>query len=244
MGVQAALKDIQSGFLSATTHTANNTLIEEALDKALDRTGNTNNAMVVNFDMGLNRIINLDATPVSPFDATSKQYVDDILETNNSAAAEAAASAAAALQSEINASVSESNAQASAISASTSAVNAAASETNAAASEATSSANASTTTTNAINAANSETNAAQSAAEALVSEQNAAISAFEAGMAAQAALDPARFLVDTDFATIGGVDDDFGGLDIMGADFANENVASPRSSLSLSTGDYDYGSVA
>jgi hypothetical protein len=78
MGVQVTLKDIQSGFLSATTHTANNTLIEEALDKALDRTSNVNNAMAVDLDMGLNYINNVrEAT--SDFQATNKRQVEDLV---------------------------------------------------------------------------------------------------------------------------------------------------------------------
>lgn len=59
MGVPLNLKDIQSGFLTASAHTANNTLIEEALDKALDRTGATNNTMQVDLDMGLRNINNV-----------------------------------------------------------------------------------------------------------------------------------------------------------------------------------------
>lgn len=59
MGVQVTLQDIQSGFLSASAHTANNTLIEEAFNKALDRTASVGNAMEVELDMGLNKIINL-----------------------------------------------------------------------------------------------------------------------------------------------------------------------------------------
>lgn len=58
MGVQVDLQDIQSGFLTAAAHTANNTLIEAGFDNALDRTASTNNAMSVNLDMGTNRGIN------------------------------------------------------------------------------------------------------------------------------------------------------------------------------------------
>ena len=70
MGVQVTLKDIQSGFLTAAQHTANNSLIEAALDKALDRTSNTNNAMLVPLDMGDNRLINL-ADGVNSTDAVT-----------------------------------------------------------------------------------------------------------------------------------------------------------------------------
>ena len=58
MGVQVNLQDIQSGFLTAAAHTANNTLIETAMNKALDRTASTDNAMEVNLDMGNQRGIN------------------------------------------------------------------------------------------------------------------------------------------------------------------------------------------
>lgn len=60
MGVQLNLTDIQSGFLSASGHTSNNTLIEQALNKALDRTDNTDNAMEVDLDMGGNSFLNVD----------------------------------------------------------------------------------------------------------------------------------------------------------------------------------------
>lgn len=60
MGVQLTLTDIQSGFLTATAHTANNTLTEIAMNKALDRTASTDNAMAVDLDMGLKDIINTD----------------------------------------------------------------------------------------------------------------------------------------------------------------------------------------
>ena len=60
MSVPLNLKDIQSGFLSASTFNSNNTLIEEALAKALNRTSNAaGNAMEVDLDMGLNYILNL-----------------------------------------------------------------------------------------------------------------------------------------------------------------------------------------
>lgn len=61
MGVQVNLQDIQSGFLSASSMNTNNTLIETALNKALDRTGSSDNAMEIDMDMGLNRIFNLQA---------------------------------------------------------------------------------------------------------------------------------------------------------------------------------------
>lgn len=59
MGVPLNLKDIQSGFLTASAFNSNNTLIEQALDKALDRTGASDNAMEVDLDMGLFNINNV-----------------------------------------------------------------------------------------------------------------------------------------------------------------------------------------
>ena len=78
MGVQANLRDIQSGYLTAATHTLNNTLIEQALDKSLDRTANIDNNMEVDLDMGLHHIINL-IEPVQDYDGVNKKYVDDIV---------------------------------------------------------------------------------------------------------------------------------------------------------------------
>jgi hypothetical protein len=61
MGVPLNLQDIQSGFLTASTFNENNTLTEQALAKTLNRTSNaSDNAMEVNFDMGLNKIFNLE----------------------------------------------------------------------------------------------------------------------------------------------------------------------------------------
>lgn len=59
MGVPLNLQDIQSGFLSAASFNSNNTLIEEAMAKALDRTGSSDNAMEADLDMGLNKIFNV-----------------------------------------------------------------------------------------------------------------------------------------------------------------------------------------
>jgi hypothetical protein len=60
MGVPLNLQDIQSGFLTASTFNENNTLTEQALAKALNRTSNaSDNAMEVDLDMGLNSIFNL-----------------------------------------------------------------------------------------------------------------------------------------------------------------------------------------
>ncbi len=59
MGVQLSLNDIQAAFESAAAKNANNTLTENALNEALDRTGSVDNAMAVHLDMGLNPIINL-----------------------------------------------------------------------------------------------------------------------------------------------------------------------------------------
>src|SRR5690554_86056 len=59
MSIQANLLDIYSGFLSAEAFNANNTLIEEALGKALNREGGVDNAMEADFDMGMYNIFNL-----------------------------------------------------------------------------------------------------------------------------------------------------------------------------------------
>jgi len=59
MGVQVQLRDILAGFLSATTHTANNTLVETGMNKALDRTGTIDNSMEVDIDMSDNSILNV-----------------------------------------------------------------------------------------------------------------------------------------------------------------------------------------
>lgn len=77
MGVKATLQNILSGFLSASQHTANNTIVEEALDKALDRTGSVNNAMEVPLDMGSQRIVNV-GDAVNPTDVGSFGQLEDI----------------------------------------------------------------------------------------------------------------------------------------------------------------------
>jgi len=84
MGVKATLRDIQSGFLSASSHTANNTLVEEALNKALDRTGNLDNAMEIELDMGNFRVIN-QADGIEDSDgATMRQLRDAIVDSISS----------------------------------------------------------------------------------------------------------------------------------------------------------------
>ena len=75
MGVKVELKDILSGFLSAAQHTANNTLVEEGLNKALDRTASVDNAMGVALDMGSNEVINLSAG-TTPSSAVNKTQLD------------------------------------------------------------------------------------------------------------------------------------------------------------------------
>lgn len=81
MGVQLDLKDIQSGFLSAASFNSNNTLTEEAVNRALDRTSNTDNAMQVDLDMGLNSIFNVTTDITKPFslltvEAGDSRYVN------------------------------------------------------------------------------------------------------------------------------------------------------------------------
>lgn len=59
MGVKLNLTDPVSGFNSAAALIANNTALETAFNKALDRTGSADNAMLVDLDMGLNKVINV-----------------------------------------------------------------------------------------------------------------------------------------------------------------------------------------
>jgi hypothetical protein len=88
MGVPLNLKDIQSGFLSASAFNANNTLTEQALAKALNRTGSSDNAMEVDLDMGLNNINNLaqalseqQAVPLSQLKAILRASTDQVTST-------------------------------------------------------------------------------------------------------------------------------------------------------------------
>ena len=148
MGVQVTLREILGQFASVASSNANITDTETGFNQALDRTDTVDNAMEVDLDLGLNKIINLASTPTADTDAANKKYVDDQVGDSVTAADEAAASAAAALVSENNAAASES-------AASTSEGNASTSEGN---------------------ASTSETNAAASAAAALVSEGNALLS--------------------------------------------------------------------
>jgi len=117
MGVQLTLTDVVSEFLSNIAYNNNNVLIEAAMDKALDRTASTDNAMEVVLDMGTNKITNV-GTGTQPTDAVTKSYVDSVAAVDQSSAAEAsavaaAASEAAAAVSETNAGTSETNAAAS-----------------------------------------------------------------------------------------------------------------------------------
>lgn len=112
MGVPINLKDIQSGFLSAAALTANNTLIKEALDKALDRTGTDNNAMTVDLDMGLNRIINTVTDLSDPSSLLTVGELGDSVVRAETAADEAEAAITAVGLLVIEAETAESNAQA------------------------------------------------------------------------------------------------------------------------------------
>jgi hypothetical protein len=78
MGVPLDLGGIFSGFLSADAYSANNQLIEDAVGKALDRTGSTANNMEVPLDMGLHNIFNLKSAILS-HQAVPLQQVLDIL---------------------------------------------------------------------------------------------------------------------------------------------------------------------
>lgn len=81
MGVPVDLRDILSGFHSASSMNANNTLIEEAFSKALDRTGSSDNAMEVDFDMGLHNIFNL-RDAYLPHHATPWGQVQNLIASN------------------------------------------------------------------------------------------------------------------------------------------------------------------
>lgn len=83
MGVPLDLGNIYSGFASASAYNANNTLIEEAVAKALDRTGSTDNAMEVDLDMGLNNIFNVKSAVLS-HQAVPLQQLMDILTSSGS----------------------------------------------------------------------------------------------------------------------------------------------------------------
>jgi hypothetical protein len=84
MGVPLNLQDIQSGFLTASTFNENNTLTEQALAKALNRTSNaSDNAMEVNLDMGLNKIFNL-ADGFLGHEATNLSQVQRLIQNASS----------------------------------------------------------------------------------------------------------------------------------------------------------------
>lgn len=82
MGVPLNLNDIQSGFFSADAYNANNALIEEAVSKALDRTGSSDNAMETDLDMGLYSIFNLKNAILS-HQAVPLQQVRDLLSASS-----------------------------------------------------------------------------------------------------------------------------------------------------------------
>tara|TARA_R100001132_G_scaffold21999_1_gene19824 strand:+ start:4095 stop:5744 length:1650 start_codon:yes stop_codon:yes gene_type:complete len=76
MSISVNLLDIYSGFLSAEAFNANNTLIEEALGKALNREGGDDNAMEADLDMGLNNIFNLKEAILNHQAVPLKQVLD------------------------------------------------------------------------------------------------------------------------------------------------------------------------
>ena len=77
MGVPLDLKDILTGYLTASAYTSNNTLIEDAMNKALNREGGAGNEMLAALDMGLNTIDNL-ADATEPHQAINKRRFDDL----------------------------------------------------------------------------------------------------------------------------------------------------------------------
>lgn len=82
MSIQANLLEIYSGFLSAEAFNANNTLIEEALGKALNREGGVDNAMEADFDMGMYNIFNLKEAILS-HQAVPLKQVRDLLASSS-----------------------------------------------------------------------------------------------------------------------------------------------------------------
>lgn len=82
MGVPLNLSDIYSGFFSVDAYNENNSRIEEAVGKALDRTGSADNAMEADFDMGLNNIFNLKSAILS-HQAVPLQQVRDLLSASS-----------------------------------------------------------------------------------------------------------------------------------------------------------------
>lgn len=126
MAIDVTLRDIQSGFLTATAFTENNTLIEEALQKALNREGGANNEMLADLDLGLNNIINVENLDVNSITVDGTNYetyltniangflgdVQLIADAAQQSADDSANSAASSLTSEQNAATSEFNTQA------------------------------------------------------------------------------------------------------------------------------------
>lgn len=78
------LTDITSGYGTAGTLTANNALIEAAIENTLSRDGSTPNEMAANLDMNSHRIINLDA-PSASTDAARWIDVTDSVSLTGSA---------------------------------------------------------------------------------------------------------------------------------------------------------------
>lgn len=74
MAIEVNLRDIQTGFLSASAIDMNNTLIEQAFVKALNREGGDNNAMEADLDLGLNNILNVDNLSVNKIDIDGTNY--------------------------------------------------------------------------------------------------------------------------------------------------------------------------
>ena len=256
MGVQVTLRNILGQFLSASGFNANNADLEGALDKALDRTDIVDNSMEVNLDMGLHKIINLQ-DPSNPTDAVNKKYTDTMA-LNADASAEAAAksavesaksaadSAESALESATSASEAEVSAEESLQSSLSSAISATASERSAEAASTHSNNACRSAQESASHAVDSKISALNSQAYSISSEvsANKATESQElAYNAAASSLDNHRFIPNTDFSTIGGVNNDLGPLSLVGVDFINENLADPRTSLSTSTGSFDNGTL-
>lgn len=72
------LQDVPSGFNSGPTISANNTLVEAAIENTLSRDGTSPNDMEVDLDMGGHRITNL-AEPVNDADAVRRIDLQDLV---------------------------------------------------------------------------------------------------------------------------------------------------------------------
>lgn len=71
-----SLTDITSGYLSTATYNANNTLIENAIEKQLSRDGTSPNTMSANLDINSNKVVNI-SDGTNNQDAVSLKQLND-----------------------------------------------------------------------------------------------------------------------------------------------------------------------